>query len=155
MAVIIDIGDGRDIHPRNKEDVGKRLALAARAVAFDEKIVYSGPMYDSMAVEGGKVRLKFKHVGGGLMLGGPQPGDKLRGFAIAAADGKFVWADATIEGDAVVVRNDKVTAPAAVRYDWADNPDGNLYNQEGLPASPFRTDAPAANSPAASARAIN
>ena len=137
QAVIIDIGDARDIHPKNKQDVGKRLALAARAIAYGESIVYSGPMYDSMKVEGGKIRLSFKHVGGGLVAEG---GGKLTGFAIAGADKKFVWADATIDGKNIVVASKNVAEPVAVRYAWADNPQCNLYNKEELPASPFRTD---------------
>ena len=136
MAVTIDIGEADDIHPRNKQDVGKRLGLAARRVAYGEKIVYSGPIYRSMRVEGNTVRLRFDHVGSGLVAkGGP-----LTGFAIAGADRKFVWADARIDGDTVVVSNDKVPSPVAVRYAWAINPVCNLYNKEGLPASPFRTD---------------
>ncbi|GAF96623.1 unnamed protein product, partial [marine sediment metagenome] len=137
QAVIIDIGDARNIHPKNKQDVGKRLALAARAVAYGESIVYSGPMYDSMKVEGDKIRLSFKHVGGSLSAEG---GGKLTGFAIAGADKKFVWADAQIDGSNVVVASNDVAKPVAVRYAWADNPQCNLYNKEGLPASPFRTD---------------
>ena len=137
QAVIIDIGDARNVHPKNKQDVGKRLALAARAIAYGENIVYSGPMYDSMKVEGGKIRLSFNHVGGGLVAKG---GGKLTGFAIAGADKKFVWADATIDGNNIVVAGKDVAKPVAVRYAWADNPQCNLYNKEGLPASPFRTD---------------
>ncbi len=136
MAVIVDIGDARDIHPKNKQDVGKRLALWALAQTYDQEIVCSGPLFDSMKVEGGKVRVTFKHAGGGLAA----KGDKLVGFAVAGEDRKFVWAEAKIEGGAVVVWSDAVPSPAAVRYAWADNPDCNLYNKEGLPASPFRTD---------------
>ena len=137
MAVIIDIGEAHDIHPRNKQDVGKRLSLAARGVAFGEKdFVYSGPMYDTMKVDGGKVRLTFKHTGGGLVAkDGP-----LKGFAVAGKDKRFVWAEATIDGDAVVVSSPTVAQPVAVRYAWANNPVCNLYNKEGLPAGPFRTD---------------
>jgi len=137
QAVIIDIGEAGNIHPKNKQDVGKRLALAARAIAYGEKITYSGPMYRSMTVEDGKIRLTFDHVDGGLVAKG---GGALKGFAIAGSDKKFVWADATIDGDTVVVSSTKVKDPVAVRYDWADNPDGNLYNKADLPASPFRTD---------------
>lgn len=138
MAVTIDIGDEKDIHPKNKEDVGKRLAIAALGTVYGKKIVYSGPIYDTMAVEGNAVRLKFKHVGGGLVAKG---GEALKCFAIAGEDKKFVWADARIDGETVVVSSDKVAKPVAVRYAWADNPEGcNLYNKEGLPASPFRTD---------------
>ena len=136
QAVIIDIGEERDIHPKNKQDVGRRLALAAGAVAYGKKIEYSGPVYESKTVEGGKVRLKFTHVGKGLGA----KGDKLTGFAVAGEDKKFAWADAKIDGNAVVVWSDKVPAPAALRYAWADNPECNLYNKEGIPASPFRTD---------------
>ncbi len=138
MAVIIDIGDAKDIHPKNKQDVGRRLALAARREAYGENLVYSGPIYDSMKAEGNKARLSFKHVGGGLAA----RGDKLAGFSIAGEDKQFVWAEAKIEGDAVVAWSDKVEKPAAVRYAWADNPECTLYNKEGLPASPFRTDRP-------------
>ncbi len=138
LAVTIDIGEANDIHPRNKQDVGKRLALAARALVYGEKIVYSGPIYDSMTVEGSRVRLRFKHVGGGLVAKGQ---GKLAGFAVAGPDKKFVWADARIDGDNVLVSSGEVPQPVAVRYAWADNPEGcNLYNKEALPASPFRTD---------------
>jgi sialate O-acetylesterase len=137
MAVIIDIGEAGDIHPRNKQDVGKRLALWALAKTYGRDIVYSGPIYKSMKVESGKVILSFDHVGGGLVARGGEP---LKGFSVAGADRKFVWADAKIEGSTVVVGSDKVPEPAAVRYAWADNPVCNLYNKEGLPASPFRTD---------------
>jgi len=136
MAVIIDIGEGDNIHPKNKQDVGKRLALAALAIAYGRDIPYSGPMYDSMKIEGDKVRLTFRHVNGGLVA----KGGVLKGFAIAGDDRKFVWADAKIDGDTVVVHSDKVAKPKAVRYAWADNPECNLYNKAGLPASPFRTD---------------
>lgn len=138
MAVAIDIGEANDIHPKNKQDVGRRLALAARAIAYGESIVYSGPIYDRMEVEGNKVRIYFKHVGSGLVA----KGEKLTGFAIAGEDGKFVWAEAQIDGNTVVVYSPNVERPVAVRYAWADNPDCNLYNKEGLPASPFRTDMP-------------
>ncbi|MCX5659372.1 MAG: sialate O-acetylesterase [Planctomycetota bacterium] len=144
MASAIDIGDTADIHPRDKETVGRRLALAARAVAYGQKIVYSGPIYESMAVERSKIRLKFRHVGGGLVgLTGAGTGEAapLRAFSIAGKDGKFVWAKAEIEGETVVVSAEDVKEPTAARYDWAANPNGNLYNKEGLPASPFRTDA--------------
>jgi sialate O-acetylesterase len=136
MAVIIDIGDAKDIHPRNKQDVGKRLALWAQSQVYGKDIVYSGPLFESLKVDGGKARVSFKHAGGGLVA----KGDKLSGFAVAGEDRVFVWADATIDGNAVVVSSDKVQKPVAVRYAWADNPECNLYNKEGLPASPFRTD---------------
>jgi sialate O-acetylesterase len=137
QAVIIDIGEADDIHPKNKQDVGRRLALNALAIAYGRDIVYSGPVYRSMEIEGDRIRLHFDHVGGGLMAKG---GGSLKGFAIAGEDRKFVWADANIEGDLVVVHSDGVPNPAAVRYAWANNPECNLYNEEGLPASPFRTD---------------
>jgi len=136
MALAIDIGDAEDMHPRNKQDVGRRLALAARALVYRQKLVYSGPMYAGMTVKGSQARLRFKHVGGGLVA----RGGKLRGFAIAAKDRKFVWAQARVEEGTVVVWSDEVPKPVAVRYGWADNPDANLYNKESLPAVPFRTD---------------
>jgi sialate O-acetylesterase len=137
MAVIIDIGEADDIHPKNKQDVGKRLALWALADTYGKKLVKSGPIYTSMKVDGNSIVLSFDHVGGGLVA---KDGEGLKGFAIAGKDRKFVWADAKIEGDTVVVSSDEVSEPAAVRYAWADNPVCNLYNQEDLPASPFRTD---------------
>ncbi len=137
MAVIIDIGDADNIHPKNKQDVGKRLALWALAKTYGRKLVYSGPLYKSMKVEGGKIIVHFEHIGGGLVVGGGEP---LKGFAIAGADRKFVWADAKINGIIIVIDSDKVAEPVAVRYGWADNPVCNLYNKQGLPASPFRTD---------------
>lgn len=136
MAVIIDIGEGADIHPRNKQDVGHRLALPALAKVFDRDIVYSGPMYRSMTVEGNAIRLAFDHVGSGLIA----RGDTLVGFAIAGADRKFVWAQAKIDGETIVVSHPDVQTPVAVRYAWGQNPACNLYNAEGLSASPFRTD---------------
>jgi len=149
MAVICDIGDPTNIHPKDKLDVGKRLALVARHIAYGEQLVYSGPIYDSMNVEGNKIRLKFTNIGSGLTIGVPPwkpdgstpvKADKLAGFGIAGEDQKFVWADAQIDGDSIVVSSPEITKPAAVRYNWADSPIGNLYNKEGLPASPFRTD---------------
>jgi sialate O-acetylesterase len=137
MAVAIDIGDGKDIHPKNKQDVGKRLELNALKVAYGKKIVNSGPMYKSVKFKDGRAYIKFTYTGSGLTT---KNGEQLKGFAIAGADKKFVWAKAEISGDKVVVWNDKITKPASVRYAWADNPVCNLYNKEGLPASPFRTD---------------
>jgi sialate O-acetylesterase len=137
MAVIIDIGDANNIHPKNKQDVGKRLALWTLAKTYGKDVVGSGPLYKSMEVKGNSVILRFDSVGGGLVA---KDGESLKGFAIAGQDKKFVWADAKIEGDTIVVSSDKVAEPAAVRYAWADNPVCNLYNKEGLPASPFRTD---------------
>lgn len=137
MALAIDLGEAADIHPTNKQDVGKRLALAARSVAYGESLVYSGPTYKMMTVEGDAIRIHYDHVGGGLEA----RGGALKQFAIAGEDRNFVWAEAAIDGDTVLVRAPKVPAPVAVRYAWASNPEGcNLYNREGLPASPFRTD---------------
>ena len=139
MAVAIDIGEGNDIHPLNKKDVGERLALAAQKLAYDEDdIVYSGPVFESMTVEDNKAILSFDHVGSGLTT---KDGESPQHFAIAGSDSSFVWADAKIEENKVVVWSDRVDNPVAVRYAWADNPEGaNLYNKEGLPATPFRTD---------------
>jgi sialate O-acetylesterase len=136
QAVIIDIGEARDIHPKNKQDVGLRLSLAARRIAYDEDIVFSGPVYKKMTVKGNHVLLSFDHVGSGLV----SKGDVLKGFAVAGKDNKFVWAEAKIKGNRIVVSSDEVPEPVAVRYAWANNPVCNLYNKEGLPASPFRTD---------------
>ncbi|QXD15447.1 beta galactosidase jelly roll domain-containing protein [Rhodocaloribacter litoris] len=139
QAVIIDLGEADDIHPRNKQDVGRRLALAARRVAYGEDVVASGPVYRSHSVEGRRVFVSFDHAGGGLVT--REGGRVVRGFAVAGADRRFVWAEARIEGDRVVVWSDRVPAPVAVRYAWANNPArANLYNREGLPAAPFRTD---------------
>ncbi|MBW8039084.1 MAG: sialate O-acetylesterase [Planctomycetes bacterium] len=137
MAVIIDIGEARDIHPKNKQDVGKRLALWALGKSYDKKVVYSGPIYQSKRTEGNKVTLVFEHVGGGLIANGGEP---LKGFAVAGVDRKFVWADAKIDGETVIISSNDVSEPTAVRYGWANNPVCNLYNKEDLPATPFRTD---------------
>jgi len=141
MAVIIDIGDAKDIHPKNKQDVGYRLALNALKTAYGKSLVYSGPIYRSMEVDGNKAILSFDHIGSGLIAK-----DKygyLKAFSIAGQDKKFHWAKAEIKADKVIVYSENVPKPVAVRYAWADNPaDANLYNKEGLPASPFRTDVP-------------
>jgi len=137
MAVATDVGEAHDIHPKNKQAVGTRLALAARKIAHAENVVHSGPIYDKMERAGDKIILTFKHTGTGLQAKGDAP---LKGFAIAGADKRFVWATATIEGDKIIVSSPAVKQPAAVRYNWANNPIGNLYNKEGLPASLFRTD---------------
>jgi sialate O-acetylesterase len=139
MVVAIDLGEWNDIHPDRKKEVGDRLALAAEKLAYGEKdIVYSGPIYQSSTINGNKVIISFANTGGGLMT---NDGEELSQFAIAGSDKKFVWANAKIEGDKVVVWNEDVPRPMFVRYAWADNPDNpNLYNKEGLPASPFRTD---------------
>jgi len=139
MAVTYDIGEWNDIHPLNKKDVGIRLALAAGQVAYgDDETIFSGPTYRSMTVRGWKIIISFDNTGSGLVArGSRRPGH----FAIAGEDLKFVWARARIRGDRVIVRNRKIRRPVAVRYAWADNPVGaNLYNREGLPAAPFRTD---------------
>jgi sialate O-acetylesterase len=137
MAVITDVGDPQDIHPKKKQPVGARLALAARAIAYGEKIEYSGPIYRDMKVADGKIILRFDHVGQGLEA---RDGE-LKGFAICGEDRKFVWARAEIRPDnTVVVSSPEVPKPVAVRYGWADCPVVNLWNKDGLPASPFRTD---------------
>ena len=138
MAVGIDLGEWNDIHPDRKAPVGDRLALAAEKIAYGEDIVYSGPIYKSSVISGDKITISFGETGGGLMtIDGEDP----QGFAIAGADKKFVWASAKIEGDKVIVWSDEIKDPEYVRYAWADDPvNPNLYNKEGLPASPFRTD---------------
>ncbi|MET7000438.1 sialate O-acetylesterase [Chitinophaga defluvii] len=136
MAVAIDIGDAKDIHPKNKQDVGNRLALNARAKVYGEKVVFAGPVYQGQKVEGGKIRLTFKSPDGLVA----KDGGALKGFSIAGADKKFHWATAEIQGNDIIVSCPEVTAPVAVRYAWADNPANNLVNKTGLPAPPFRTD---------------
>lgn len=139
MAVTIDIGDGSDIHPKNKQEVGYRLALAAQGIAYGRDVIYSGPTYESMTVEGGKVRLHFQHVYGGLVAKSLSI-ITVSGFEIAGEDRKFFGADARIEGDTVVVSSSEVAHPVAVRYAWGMNPRPSIYNRAGLPALPFRTD---------------
>ncbi len=136
LAVTIDVGDPNDLHPHRKAEVGQRLALWALGATYKQPIVYSGPLYQSMAVEGSKIRVRFTNAGSGLEA----KDGALRGFAVAGADRKFHWASAVIEGDSVVVSSPEVAVPVAVRYAWADSPECNLFNAEGLPASPFRTD---------------
>lgn len=138
IAVTTDVGDAANIHPTRKRPVGERLALAARALTYGEKIEYSGPVFESMKVEGNRAIVSFTHLGGGLVA----KGGELKGFTIADKDGKFVPAKATIKGDTIVVSSDGIASPAAVRYNWAMNTEGNLYNREGLPAPPFRSDRP-------------
>jgi len=140
MATAVDLCDENHVHPRNKQDVAHRLALAAAKVVYGENIVAFGPTLRSMSVEGNQIRIKFSDVGSGLVIKGGS-GD-LRGFEIAGADGRFAWARAQLDADSVLVSSEAVRQPVAVRYDWRNTPDGNLYNQEGLPALPFRTDAP-------------
>ncbi len=137
LAVTIDIGQ-RTIHPVDKKDVGHRLALVALEMVYHEKENGTGPLYLSSQIDGDHVVVKFDHIGSGLTLGKGM--DALGGFAIAGADRKFVAADAKIVGDTVVARSDAVPRPAAVRYLWANNPTASLFNNDGLPASPFRTD---------------
>jgi len=132
----IDIGDSDDIHPRNKKEVGRRLALSARAITYGENIEWSGPWYKSMEIDGKGIRLTFDHAQNGFLV----KGDKLSGFAIAGADRNFVWADAVIEGTSILVSSPEVPEPLAVRYGWDSNPECNLYNEANLPAVPFRTD---------------
>jgi sialate O-acetylesterase len=136
MAVTIDVGEWNDIHPLEKKVVGERLSLAARKLAYgNEKIVFSGPIYKSVTKEGNRIIIEFDHNGSGLMVKG---GGDLKYFALAGTDKKFVWAKAIIENNHVIVSSDEIPDPVYVRYAWADNPEGaNLYNIEGLPASPF------------------
>jgi sialate O-acetylesterase len=136
MVVSLDIGDAADIHPKNKQEVGRRLSLLARSLAHGETIVASGPIYRGLIVEGEKIRVLFSQIGRGLARseGG------IKGFVIAGRDRKWVEADARVEGDNVVVWSKQVPGPVAVRYAWADNPAASLFSQEGLPAAPFRTD---------------
>lgn len=137
MAVTIDIGEANDIHPKNKQEVGRRLSLIALANEYGKKVTFSGPVYNSYRIEGSAIRIKFDNADGGLATLSNQI---LKGFSIAGLDHKFQWAEATIEGNEVVVTCRNIQNPIAVRYAWADNPICNLYNGAGLPASPFRTD---------------
>ena len=155
---MIDLGD-EDVHPPDKKPVGERVALSALATAYGQKIPYSGPIYESMKVDGSKAVISFRFADGGLMAK-PLPADylptfaakekiplvrnspesELEGFSICGEDNKWVWAQAKIDGATVVVWSPAVPKPVAVRYAWADNPTCNLYNGAGLPASPFQTD---------------
>lgn len=140
MASAVDIGNEHDIHPSNKQDVGRRLALAAAKVAYGEDIVHSGPTYQSMKTENQQIRIRLSNVGSGLLIR-----DKYgygRGFEIAGADGEYHWAQARLDGQDVIVSSPLVEQPTAVRYAWSNTPDGNVYNREELPAVPFRTDQP-------------
>jgi len=138
MAVTVDIGDPRNIHPVNKQDVGRRLARSVLGQVYQiADLIPCGPLFTSVRWQGWCVRLTFDYVGQGLVV----HGDRLRGFAIAGRDRRFVWAEARIDEKTVLVWSKAVPQPVAVRYGWADNPDGNLYNTDGLPAAPFRTDA--------------
>jgi sialate O-acetylesterase len=137
IAVTIDVGDPKDVHPHRKAEVGQRLALLALGTTYKKPIVYSGPLYQSMTVEGNKIRIRFTNSGSRIEAHGS---GQLVGFAIAGADRKFHWAEATIDGISVVVSSPDVPVPVAVRYAWGDSPRCNLFNEDGLPASPFRTD---------------
>ena len=136
MVVTVDCGDSADIHPANKKPVGERLALAAEALAYNQKVMYSGPVYRSMKIQENEIELSFDHVGKGLTV----KGIELTDFVIAGSDKKFVPAKAIIKGDKIVVSSDKILNPVAVRMGWLNVPHVNLFNQDGLPASPFRTD---------------
>lgn len=136
LAIAIDIGDSKDIHPKNKRDVGHRLALSALAKTYGKSIPYSGPSYREMKVEGDRIRIHFDHADDGLKFKGATD----KSFAIAAADGKFVWAKAEIEGSSVIVSSPAAPNPLAVRYAWDSNPQAPLYNGAGLPAVPFQAD---------------
>ncbi len=137
MVVTTDCGDANDIHPQKKEPVGARLAVAARAVAYGEKVAAASPVLEKLEMDGARAKLTFTHVAGGLVV----EGDALTGFTVAGADKKFVPAQAVIAGvDTVVVSSPEVPQPVAVRYGWANVPVVNLFNKAGLPASPFRTD---------------
>ncbi|MEK7412031.1 MAG: sialate O-acetylesterase [Planctomycetota bacterium] len=137
LALAIDIGDAKNIHPGNKQEVGRRLALNALALVYGQKIEWSGPWYRAMTSEGSAIRLQFDHLGGGLVTSDNAP---ITGFAIAGEDKQFVWAEAKIDGETIIVSAPTVTKPVAVRYAWASNPACNLANKAGLPAVPFRTD---------------
>ncbi|KAA9035669.1 sialate O-acetylesterase [Ginsengibacter hankyongi] len=138
MAVAIDVGEWNDIHPDHKKEVGDRLALAAEKIAYGENIVYAGPIYKTSTIDGNKIIISFNETGSGLTT---NDGEAPAEFAIAGDDKKFVWANAKIEGDKVIVWSDDVPSPKYVRYAWADEPiNPNLINKEGLPAAPFRTD---------------
>ena len=138
MAVAIDLGVWNDIHPLTKKDVAKRLALTAYKKVYHEENIVLSPLYESMEIEGDSIFISFSETGSGLIA---KDGGDLKYFTIAGTDEHFVWAKAKISGDKVIVWNNAIKNPVAVRYAWADNPEGaNLYNKEGLPASPFRTD---------------
>lgn len=137
MAVGIDLGEWNDIHPDNKKTVGERLAFAAQNLIYKENIISNGPIFENAEIKSDKIELSFDKIGGGLVS---KDGESLREFAIAGADKKFVWAEAKIVNNKIEVSNSNITKPLYVRYAWADNPDVNFYNKEGLPVSPFRTD---------------
>ena len=136
MAVAIDIGEASDIHPKNKQEVGRRLALAREATVYYRDQEYSGPLFAGSQMEEGKMRLSFRNANGMKA----KDGGAVKGFTIAGEDHEIHSADAEIQGDHVIVSSKEVPKPVAVRYAWADNPECNLINEAGLPASPFRTD---------------
>ncbi|UII26916.1 sialate O-acetylesterase [Fulvivirga maritima] len=138
MACIIDIGEAETIHPLNKQEVGRRLALLAENMVYGKQVQAYGPMYKNYSIEGGKVIIEFTETADGLSIS--KNADKLKGFAIAGKDQQWHWAEAEIKGNQVIVHSPQVSEPTAVRYNWADNPEGNLINSSGLPAVPFRTD---------------
>ena len=140
VAVTIDIGDAKDIHPKNKWDAGSRAALFALATVYGQKLEYSGPVLDFAKFKGSRAMLKFSHADGGLSAGKDGSDTPLRGFAVAGADRKFAWAETVLDGNTVTLTSTNVPKPVAVRYAWDDNPACNLYNKAGLPAVPFRTD---------------
>ncbi|WP_432221126.1 sialate O-acetylesterase [Flavobacterium sp. TMP13] len=139
MAVTIDIGDVHDIHPKNKKDVGQRLALAAQKVIYnDPKIIYSGPTFYKKHIENNQIKIEFKNIGSGLLVKDDK--QEVKGFAIAGEDKVFYWAKGIQKGNTLLLYSESVKNPTEVRYNWANSPDGNIYNKEGLPAAPFRTD---------------
>jgi sialate O-acetylesterase len=141
MATAIDIGEPGNIHPRNKQEVGRRLALLAEQVAYGGDVVSSGPVYRSMRLEsGGVIRIEYANIGSGILI--KDDYNYVRGFEVAGADGRFVKARARLDGNDILVYHDSLSHPLAVRYDWSAYPDGNVFNREGLPAVPFRTNGP-------------
>jgi sialate O-acetylesterase len=159
MTVLVDLGESNDEHPRNKKEAGERLAALVLAKRYDKHIPYSGPRYESMNIENGRIRVRFRYADGGLIarplpsvydvstlinktapLIPTSPGSPLQGFSICGKDHHWVWAEASIDGDCVLVWSSRVSDPIAVRYGWADNPTVNLFNRDGFPAAPFRTD---------------
>lgn len=137
MAVTLDVGESNDIHPKNKQDVGKRLALIAEATTYGKDVVHSGPTIKSFDIKGSEVHVSFDNIEGGLVL----KGEKLEGFGLKGEDGKWVWADARIQGDEVIVSSDTIKTPVGVCYGWTPNPPSTLYNKAGLPAAQFKSDA--------------
>lgn len=137
LVVTIDVGDSTDLHPKNKQPVGERLALAAMKIAYHKNIIYSGPVYKSFSINGHFINIKFKMAGTGLIT---KKNEELKGFLIAGGNRQFYPATGRIEGNRIILSSPKVNAPVSVRYDWAESPQGNLYNRSHLPAAPFRTD---------------